>query len=121
MMKNCILISGSTTAIDTKLVSELQKTATVLTNLDNSNIESIIESTRVDIILLEISKENCSEIEIIKNIKSQYPDIEIILINGGRDRALMAKAFKNGVKDAFRMPYKIALIVERVNALLRYK
>ena len=121
MMKHCILISGSTIALDTKLVTELQKIAAVVTNLDNSNVESFIENTQVDLILLEILNERHSEIEMTKTIKSRYPRVEIILINGEGNQDLIAKAFKYGARDAFRKPYKIALIVERVNAILRSK
>ena len=121
MMKHCILISGSTIALDTKLVTELKKIAAVVTNLDNSNVESFIENTQVDLILLEILNERHSEIEMTKTIKSRYPRVEIILINGEGNQDLIAKAFKYGARDAFRKPYKIALIVERVNAILRSK
>ena len=121
MMKHCILISGSTIALDTKLVTELQKIAAVVTNLDNSNVESFIENTQVDLILLEILNERHSEIEMTKTIKSRYPRVEIILINGEGNQDLIAKAFKYGARDAFRKPYKIALIVERVNAILKEK
>ena len=121
MMKHCILISGSTIALDTKLVTELQKVAAVVTNLDNSNVESFIENTQVDLILLEIFNKKRSEIEMIKTIKNRYPRVEIILINGEGNQDLIAKAFKYGARDAFRKPYKIALIVERVNAVLRSK
>lgn len=120
-MKQCILISGPTIALDVELVSQLQKTATVLTNLENGKIESIIAHSRVDLILLEVEKENRSEIEIIKNIKLLYPDIKIIPIGTETDRDLIAKAFEYGARDAFRKPYKIALIVDRVKALLRLK
>ena len=121
MMKHCILISGSTIALDTKLVTELQKIAAVVTNLDNSNVESFIENTQVDLILLEIFNKKRSEIEMIKTIKNRYPRVEIILINGEGNQDLMAEAFKYGARDAFRKPYKTALIVERVDALLRHK
>jgi len=121
MMKHCILISGSTIALDTKLVTELQKIAAVVTNLDNNNVESFIENTRIDVILFEILNKKLSEIEMIKTIKSRYPRVEIILINGEGNQDLIAKAFKYGARDAFRKPYKIALIVERVNAILRSK
>ena len=121
MMKHCIIISGPTIANDDRLSNELQKNAVVLKNKDNTRIASIIANTKVDLILFEVFNENRSEIEIIKNVKSQHPDIEIILIDGERDRDVLAKAFKYGAKDAFRKPYKCALIVERVNVLLRHE
>ncbi len=118
MEKHCVLVSGPTVAIDEELVDELQKSAKVLKNTDNNQVEAIISERKVDLILLEISKDHSSEVEIIKNVKSRYPNIEIILIDGNKDRELTAKAFSYGAKDAFRKPYKSPLIVERVNAIL---
>mgnify|MGYP001088952571 CR=1 FL=1 len=118
MKKHCILVSGSTVAIDEELVDELQKSAKVLKNTDNNQVEAIISERKVDLILFEISKDHFSEVEIIKSVKTRFPNIEILLINGNQDRELTAKAFSYGAKDAFRKPYKSPLIVERVNALL---
>ncbi len=119
MEKYCVLISGLTIAIDKKLGDELQKSAVVLKNQDNPQIESITTDKKVDLILLEISKANPSEVEIIKTIKSRHPRIEILLVDGDGDREVIARAFEYGAKDAFRKPYKRALIVERVRALIR--
>ena len=48
----------------------------------------------------------------------QFPDTVIIVVDGDQNRDVIAKAFSYGAKDAFRIPYKRALIVERVQALL---
>lgn len=118
-MKQCILISGLTIALDVELVSQLQKIATVLTNLENKKVEAIIAHTQVDLVLLEIEEHNLSEVESIKNVKTLYPDIEIVLVDGEGDRNMMAKAFKYGARDAFRKPYKIGLLLSRIKALLK--
>ncbi len=119
MNKHCVLICGPTVATDNKLVVELQKSTIVLKNKNSSRIESTIKNKAVSLIILEITKKgSLTEVELIKNIKDLYPNIEIILINGHGDRDITATAFANGARDAFRMPYKISLIVERVNAIL---
>ncbi|MFQ5865746.1 MAG: hypothetical protein ACE5IW_11010 [bacterium] len=116
MENHCIVISGSTIAMDDELTNELQKCGVVLKNSNNSRIESIIRNRNVDLILFEISQKSGAEVQMIKKIKKGCPNLAIILIDG--DRELMAEAFSYGVKDAFRKPYKSSLIVERVNALL---
>lgn len=120
MMNKCILISGPTIALDIGLTGQLQKIATVLTNIDNNKVESIVAHTKIDLILLEIEEEMRSEIKVIKNIKLLYPEIEIVIIHDERHRDVMARAFEYGARDAFRKPYKITLIVGRVKALLRH-
>jgi len=119
MEKYCILLSGSTANNDEELIAELRKNALVLMNSDNNKIESILTTHKIDLILLEITKNNHSEVEVIKNIKNQFPNIPIILIDGNGDREVMVKAFDYGIKDAFKKPYKCYLIAERANALLR--
>lgn len=114
-----ILVSGQTIASDQKLIRKLEKSAIVLTSNNNSQIESILRDNRVDLIILEISNANLHEIEVIKIVKTKFPVTEIILIDGNGDQELIAQAFAHGAKDAFRTPYQISMIVERVNALLR--
>ena len=119
MNKYCILLSGSTASNDKELIAELRKNALVLKNSDNDQIESILKTHKIDLILFEITKKNHSDVEVIKNIKNQFPNIPIILIDGNGDREVMVKAFDYGIKDAFKKPYKYYLIVERVLALLK--
>ncbi len=116
MRKYCILVSGPLVSNDKELIRALGKTAVVLTNSDNKKIKSIFTASNVDLTILELSKGESNEVEIIKCIKTRFQDVIIILING--DRELFVKAFNLGVKDAFRKPYRWPMLVERVNALL---
>ncbi|UCE07301.1 MAG: response regulator [bacterium] len=119
MEKYCVMLSGPTITNDDKLVSELQKSVLVLTNSDNGRIESVMQNSRIDLILFEISENNNHDVEMIGNIKNQFPNIPIIVMNGDGNNELMVKAFSYGVIDAFKKPYKHYLIVERVNAIFR--
>ena len=121
MKKKCVLISGPTIASDNKLGDEIQKYAVVLTNSDNRQLFSILKEKKIELILFEIVKENLADIEFIREAKSDFPDILIILIDGIGNSNLIAKAFQYGVKDAFRKPYKYDLIKERVRVLLNIK
>lgn len=119
MSKNYVLLSGPTIAHDEKLREKLEEFAVVLTNDDNSQIEPILGDNKVDLIILEISNANLHEIEVIKIVKTKFPDTEIILVDGNGDQELLAQAFANGIKDAFRRPYRNAMISERAYVLLR--
>ena len=120
MKKKCVLISGQTIARDPQLGAEIQKSAVVIKNSDNQEIFSILNNRKVELILFEIVNEHLSNIELIKKIKSSFPEILILLIDGNGNRNLIAKAFENGVKDAFKKPYRYDLIEERVKGLLNY-
>ncbi|UCE04731.1 MAG: hypothetical protein JSW07_14030 [bacterium] len=120
MNKKCVLISGSTIAGDPKLGTEIQKSAIVLKNSDNRQIFSILKNRKVELILFEIIDEYLSDIDLIKDIKTKFPEILILLIDGNGNRNLIGKAFEYGVKDAFKKPYRYDLIEERVKGLLNY-
>ena len=116
-MRQHILISGSTVAKDDILSNELQKSGTIFKTTDNSQVETILASQKVDLLLMEISHTH-SEVGIIEDVKKKYPDIKIILINGNGVRDVIAQGFQYGAKDAFRKPYKRDLLVERISALI---
>ncbi len=118
MERQCVLVSGSNVANDELLIDELRKDVTVLRNSDNSLISTIINNTKVDLVLFEISNDASSGVIIIDNVKTQYPNIKIIVIDGSGNRELVSESFSYGADDAFRSPYKGYLIVERVKAIL---
>ena len=119
MEKPTVLISGPLISRDEQLLSEIKQIARVFKNTQNHKIESILKKTRVDILLLELLKNNKSGIDIIKKIKKEFPMIQVVLINGNGNRNVIAEGFNDGIKDAFRMPYNRDLIVERINAILK--
>ena len=88
--------------------NELQKNAIVMKYHDNYRVESIIKDKQVDLILLEISKDVPSEIEIIKNVKRYHPNIEIIIIN--EDREVIARALSYEAGMVFQHYYCHSLI-----------
>ena len=116
MPKRCVLVSGPSVSKDAKLINSLQKTTVVLSTGNNSEIVSILATHPVDAIILELSTNMSGEVNVIKEIKSMFAHIKIILVNG--DRQLFVSAFRFGVKDAFRKPYRRDMLVERVKALL---
>lgn len=109
-------MSGCSLSSDEALYKALQKIATVVKSLENIQVEAIMVKRLVDLAIIEISKENPTEVELIKRMKKQFPDT-IIVVDGDQDREVIAKAFSYGAKDVFRKPYDRALLVERVKVL----
>jgi len=119
MKKPCVVVSGHSIACDAELVGALQKFAVVIKNSENKKMNSILKETKVDLIVIELSQEYHSEVEVIKNLKSQFPLLEIVIINGNGNKSALIGGFKHGARDAFRKPYKVDLIIERVEALIK--
>ena len=119
MPKPGVLISGPTISIDEPFIQELQNHAGILKCRLNNKIAAIFETAEIGVLVLEITADSWSDLNIIKTIKRKFPNIEIILINGNDDQGVLAKAFALGAKDAFPKSYDRELLVERIQALLR--
>jgi DNA-binding NarL/FixJ family response regulator len=117
MKKRCVLVSGESVSKDAELISELKKNAVVLRNADNTKIETLLRTRKVDVIILEVSSKSPGEVDIILHIKAKFMHVKIILIDG--EREVVAKAFQYGVSDVYKKPYRNEMVVERVKALLK--
>jgi DNA-binding NtrC family response regulator len=118
MSKPRVLLSGPSLVGDEELITELGRLAEVVKNRDVTHVESTVAKNRIDLMLLEISKNRPRELEMIKFIKNRDPGIDIVILDGDGNRDAITRAFEYGAKDAFRKPYIRALIVERISALL---
>lgn len=114
-----ILISGATIANDNALIKELQKSARVLRNEDSGNLKTLIAQTSVQLLLLELPEQGRKEMELISQLKQRHPRLQIVVINGNGNSETLAEAFGGGVDDAFRRPYRVELVEERVREMLR--
>ena len=55
--------------------------------------------------------------EILPLLRQRYPDLCVILVDGGLSQKQIASAFQEGVKDYFASPYDVELLVERMDFL----
>ena len=115
MKTKYVLISGPTIVLDMELEQALHECAVILKNADNRRALNILQYQMADLLLMETTKNNSSEIAIMKQLKQEHPQLTIILIDGDND--LIAKTFEVGVKDVFRKPYKTDLVAERIRSL----
>lgn len=120
MNQRVIIISGPSLFQDKSLYNGLIINNTVLNNNNNFKLESILKEKTVHCIVVEINNDDPFEIENIKNIKKKFPDINMILIEEDRTRDNIARAFQMGASDVFSKPYKLELLLERINAMMKY-
>lgn len=119
MQKPYVIISGPTITSDEELFHELNKYMTTVKCLESSEIETLLATHKVDILLFEITTDSKVDLNIIKNIRNKFSMVEIILIDAIGDRNVLARAFASGARDAFPIAYNRALLLERIQALLR--
>lgn len=118
MKTKSVLLSGHTLVGDEELLSLLAHGADLLKSSDPSRIESVLRHNTVDVILFELLAGDYMGVEVIKEIRKDFKNVPIIVIDCDGHRELLAQAFEYGANDAFKKPYRRALIVERVNSFL---
>jgi len=114
-----VLISGGSLSEDINLIKVLRSFAEIVITAVNERAKVIVSTQRIDLVLMEIGKGSMVDVEIIKRIKELDAAIPIVTVfDSEEEQDLIATAFSFSVKDAFRRPYKIDLLEERIKALL---
>lgn len=107
-----ILVEGLKKLFDNSKI--IQVAGTAYTGME---CRSILSKKIPDVILLDISLPDVSGIDLCKEIKTQYPEIRIVVLSSFNEYAIVRQMFENGasgyvVKNA--MPEEILMSVEMV-------
>lgn len=76
----------------------------------------ILEKNNIDIVILDIKLPEMSGIEVLKNIKETYSEIEVIMVSGHGDMSTVIEAMRYGAVDYFPKPFRL---VDINNAIAR--
>jgi DNA-binding response OmpR family regulator len=57
--------------------------------------------------------------EMIKAVCERHPRLIVLVVDGPLEQLQVAEAFRAGIRDYFRAPYNVKLLVERIRALCR--
>lgn len=81
----------------------------------------ILNKNRVDILILDIKLPEMSGIEVLKKVRIDFPDIEIIMVTGHGDMDTVIKSLRLGALDFLKKPFRhidIKLAIERTRKYL---
>ncbi|RLD56741.1 MAG: sigma-54-dependent Fis family transcriptional regulator [Bacteroidetes bacterium] len=67
----------------------------------------ILETHPIDLAILDIRLPEMDGLDVLKEMKSSFPDIEAIMITGHGDMDSVIKAMKAGAIDFFNKPFKL--------------
>jgi DNA-binding NtrC family response regulator len=67
----------------------------------------ILSKQKIDIVILDIKLPEMSGIEVLKIIKADYPEIEVIMVSGHGDMSTVIKAMRHGAVDYFPKPFRL--------------
>jgi len=76
----------------------------------------VLEKNDISILILDIRLPEMSGLEVLKRVKQQNPDIEVIMISGHGDMSTVIEAMRLGASDYFAKPFRL---VEIQNAIQR--
>lgn len=81
----------------------------------------ILARTRIDIILLDIKLPEMDGTEVLRRVKEEYPDIEVIMMTGHGHSEVILKAMRLGAFDFFYKPIDLLEVkgsFERTNKFI---
>src|SRR3954463_13620033 len=84
----------------------------------------LLESQSIDVVLLDMKLPGASGLEVLRQIKSRRPDIEVIVITGHGTVESAVQAMKAGAYDFMTKPFsleELKLLLERVASHLKLK
>lgn len=99
-----------------------QKSFTVHTANAPYQAFQIMKQNKIDILITDIMLPEMNGLEVLKKVKSEYPEIEVIMISGHGDMDTVIKATRNGAVDYIRKPFgplDIQLAIERTSKYVK--
>jgi DNA-binding NtrC family response regulator len=84
----------------------------------------ILSRENIDIAILDIKLPEMDGLEVLEDIKTSYPDTEVIMITGHGDMDKVIKALRLGAFDFFNKPFRLNDIrnsIERTGNYLAYQ
>lgn len=92
----------------------------VLNAYTPSEAFDILKKHPVDIVLLDINLPEMSGIEVLKQIKRDYTDLEVIMITGHADLEVIVQAMRFGAFDYFYKPISLIEIKSAIERTSKY-
>ena len=80
---------------------------TVLAAEDGAQGLAELAASSVDLVFLDVWLPNMGGIEVLKRIREQYPDVEVIMISGHANISLAVQATKMGAFDFLEKPLSL--------------
>lgn len=78
---------------------------------------SVIESVKPDILFTDVIMPVMDGLELIVNVKKNYPNIQIVIVSAYSEFHYIQKALKLGVNDYLLKPVKTDSLIETINSV----
>jgi DNA-binding NtrC family response regulator len=81
-----------------------------------------LKKTAIDLLILDVRLPGANGLDILKEVKTQYPEMEVIIISGHGDMETVIKAMRLGAFDYLRKPFRfvdIKIALERTKKFMQ--
>lgn len=80
----------------------------------------LIKKNHPDIAIVDIKLPEMDGLEVLRIIKSEYPDIEVIMISGHGDMNSVIDALRSGATDYFQKPFRLIELNQAIQRTRRF-
>lgn len=80
----------------------------------------LLKKTPVDIMILDVKMPEMDGLEVLKKVKADYPQIEIIMISGHGDMSTVIEAMRSQATDYFTKPFRLAEVQSAIERTKRF-
>lgn len=112
-----VCLAGRLVSNDWNLIQSLNSRylVTLMERVDLLDRRSTLQDTQL--LVLDCSRDAEAALESLTRLKREFPELCVLLVDGGLSQRQIAAAFKQGAKDYFAFPYDVRLLVERMDSL----
>ncbi|MEI6049036.1 MAG: sigma-54 dependent transcriptional regulator [Bacteroidota bacterium] len=84
--------------------------------------KKVLKNNEIDLLILDVRLPGANGLDILKEVKMQYPAMEVIIISAHGDMDTVIKAMRLGAFDYLRKPFRyidIQIVIERTQKYLQ--
>ncbi|MCE5222789.1 response regulator, partial [bacterium] len=83
--------------------------------------QKVLETEEIDLFILDVRLPRVNGLDVLKEVKGKYPNIEVIIVSAHGDMDTVIKAMRLGAIDYLRKPFRhidIRIAIERTQKFL---
>jgi len=80
----------------------------------------LLEKQQIDIAIVDLNLPGRHGLDVLKEIKAEYPDIEVLIITGQGDMETAIQAMRSGAADFFNKPIRLNEVLLAIQRSTRY-
>ncbi len=119
MERKRILICDDEEGVRESLKLILEKDYEIALATNGEEAINYINEKPVDLLILDIKMPKVSGLEVLRDIKSQKPDINVIIATGYQSAEIAEETIKYGASDYITKPFDKQNVINTIKKILR--